>query len=428
MVQAMSLFNQLLPHFPSLEFAALVKKHKAERGAKGFGCRTQLVAMLFCQLAHADSLREICNGLACCLGKLVHLGISKAPNKSSLAYANGHRPAALYEELFYAALGRFRDGAGLGVRKQKFRFKNKLLSLDSTTISLCLEMFPWAKFRRAKGGVKAHILLDHDDYLPRYVLLTEAKRSDVKMASSFPLNPGSIVALDRGYNDYALFARWTTEEVYFVTRLKDNAAYEVVEECALPANRNICSDQLIRFTGEKAKQDCPCLLRRVVVWDTANEQEIVLLTNHLAFGSTTIAAIYKDRWEIELFFKALKQNLKVKSFVGTSENALRIQIWTALIALLLLKWLHHLSHAKWSLSNLASMLRMNLFTYRDLTAWLDSPLVRHPLSPNPRNLLWPSHDLGQATRKKHRRPQSGNAFSLTQNHSFQYRFAQPCPV
>jgi hypothetical protein len=304
MVQAMSLFNQLLQHFPSLEFAALVKKHQAERGAKGFSCRTQLVAMLFCQLAHADSLREICNGLACCLGKLVHLGIGKAPNKSSLAYANEHRPAALYEELFYTALGRFRDGDGLGVRKQKFRFKNKLLSLDSTTISLCLEMFPWAKFRRAKGGVKAHVLLDHDDYLPRYVLITEAKRSDVKMAASFPLNPGSIVALDRGYNDYALFGRWTAEEIYFVTRLKDNAAYEVVEECALPANRNIRSDQLIRFTGEKAKQDCPCLLRRVVVWDAANEQEIVLLTNQLAFGSTTVAAIYKDRWEIELFFKA----------------------------------------------------------------------------------------------------------------------------
>jgi hypothetical protein len=381
MVQATSLFNQLLQHFPILEFAALVKKHKAERGAKGFSCRTQLVAMLFCQLAHADSLREICNGLACCLGKLVHLGIDKAPNKSSLAYANERRPAGLYEELFYTALGRFRDGDGLGVRKQKFRFRNKLLSLDSTTISLCLEMFPWAKFRRAKGGVKAHVLLDHDDYLPRYVLITEAKRSDVKMAASFPLSPGSIVAIDRGYNDYTLFRRWTAEEIYFVTRLKDNAAYEVVEECALPANRPIRSDQLIRFTGEKAKQDCPCLLRRVVVWDAANEQEIVLLTNQLAFGSTTIAAIYKDRWEIELFFKALKQNLKVKSFVGTSENALRIQIWTALIALLLLKWLHHLSKAKWSLSNLASMLRLNLFTYRDLTAWLDNPFGTPPIIP-----------------------------------------------
>jgi hypothetical protein len=381
MLQAMSLFSQLLQHFPSLEFGALVKKHNAERGAKGFSCRTQLVAMLFCQLAHADSLREICNGLACCLGKLVHLGIRTAPNKSSLAYANRQRPAELYKELFSTALGRFREEKGLGSRKRKFRFKHKLLSLDSTTISLCLEMFPWAKFRRAKGGVKAHVLLDHDDYLPRYVLITEASRSDVKMADAFPLNPGSIVALDRGYNDYALFGRWTAREIYFVTRLKDNAAYEVTNECAVPKNRNIRSDQLIRFTGEKAQKECPCLLRRVAVWDAVKQREIVLLTNLLEFGSTTIAAIYKDRWEIELFFKALKQNLKVKSFVGTSENALRIQIWTALLAILLLKWLHHLSKAKWSLSNLASMLRLNLFTYRDLTAWLDNPFGTPPILP-----------------------------------------------
>jgi hypothetical protein len=386
MIQAASLFNQLLQHFPRAEFAALVRKHDAERGAKGFTCWAQLVAMLFCQMAHADSLREICNGLACSLGKLVHLGIGVAPNKSTLSYANKHRPAKLYEDLFYTALGRFRDEKGLGVRKQRFRFKNKLLSLDSTTISLCLEMFPWAKFRRAKGGVKAHVLLDHDDYLPRYVLITEARRSDVKMADAFPLNPGSIVVMDRGYNDYALFGKWTDEGIHFVTRLKDNAAYEVLEECPVPANRNIRSDQLIRFTGEKAQKDCPCLLRRVVVWDPVNEREIVLLTNLQEFGATTIAAIYKDRWEIELFFKALKQNLKVKTFVGTSENALRIQIWTALIAILLLKWLHHLSKAKWSLSNLASMLRMNLFTYRDLTAWLDNPFGTPPLLPESQQL------------------------------------------
>jgi hypothetical protein len=386
MIQAASLFNQLLRHFPRAEFAALVRKHDAERGAKGFTCWAQLVAMLFCQMAHADSLREICNGLACSPGKLVHLGIDVAPNKSTLAYANKHRPAKLYEELFYTALGRFRDEKGLGMRKQKFRFKNKLLSLDSTTISLCLEMFPWAKFRRAKGGVKAHVLLDHDDYLPRYVLITEARRSDVKMADAFPLNAGSIVVMDRGYNDYALFGKWTDQKIYFVTRLKDNASYEVLAEGPVPANRNIRSDQLIQFTGEKAQRDCPSPLRRLVVWDPGNEREIVLLTNLQEFGATTIAAIYKDRWEIELFFKALKQNLKVKTFVGTSENALRIQIWTALIAILLLKWLHHLSKARWSLSNLASMLRMNLFTYRDLTAWLDNPFGTPPMLPESQQL------------------------------------------
>jgi DDE family transposase/uncharacterized protein DUF4372 len=385
-IQVASLFNQLLQHFPRTEFGALVKENNAERCAKGFGCWTQLVSMLFCQLAHADSLREICNGLGCCLGKLVHLGIAKAPNKSTLSYANEHRPAKLFEDLFYTALNRFRDEGGLGSRKKKFRFKNKLLSLDSTTISLCLQLFPWAKFRRAKGGVKAHVLLDHDDYLPRYVLITEAKRSDVKMADAFTLNPGSIVAMDRGYNDYGLFGKWTAEEIYFVTRLKENAAYEVVEAFAVPKDRNILSDQLIRFTGAQAQKDCPCLLRRVVIWDAVNQREIVLLTNMVAFGATTIAAIYKARWEIELFFKALKQNLKVKSFVGTSENALRIQIWTALIAILLLKWLHHLSKAKWSLSNLASMLRLNLFTYRDLRNWLDDPFETPPLLPESQQL------------------------------------------
>lgn len=337
--------------------------------------------MLFCQLGRADSLREICNGLGCCLGRLIHVGIARAPCRSTLSYANEHRPAALFEDLFFTALARFRDQQGLGTRKHKFRFKNKLLSLDSTTISLCLTMFPWAKFRRAKGGVKAHVLLDHDDYLPAYVLLTEAKRSDVKLADFFRLTPGSIVAIDRGYIDYALFGRWSMAGVFFVTRLKDNAAFEVVEECEIPQNRNIRADQLIRLTGAQAQADYPDLLRRIVAWDADNEREIVLLTNLLEFGSTTIAAIYKERWQIELFFKALKQNLTVKTFVGTSENALRIQIWTALIALLLLKWLHHLSKANWSLSVLATMLRLNLFTYRDLIAWLDNPRGTPPLIP-----------------------------------------------
>lgn len=381
MLQVASLFNQVLQQFPRMEFASLVKKHSAERAAKGFSCWTQFVSMMFCQVAHADSLREICNGLACSERKLVHLGVAKAPNKSTLSYANEHRPATLFEDLFYTSLNRFRDQQVLGARKAKFRFKNKLQSLDSTTITLCLELFPWANFRQAKGGVKAHVLLDHDDYLPSYVLITEAKKSDVRVAQALDLNAGSIVAMDRGYNDYTLFGKWTEQDVFFVTRLKENAAYEVVESAQGPLPRHILADQLIRFTGLQAGKDCPGTLRRVVVWDAVNEKEIVLLTNLLHFGATTIAAIYKDRWEIELFFKALKQNLKVKSFVGTSQNALLIQIWTALIAMLVLKWLHHLSKAKWSLSNLASMLRLNLFTYRDLNKWLENPFGTPPIIP-----------------------------------------------
>jgi hypothetical protein len=255
--------------------------------------------------------------------------------------------------------------------------------LDSTTISLCLHLFPWAQFRRAKGGVKAHLLLDHDDYLPAYVLLTEARKCDVKVAYSFPLNPGSIVAMDRGYTDYGLFARWTEAGVFFVTRLREDAIYEIIEERDTPARGNILADQSIRLTSELARAKCLCVLRRVAVWDAVNQREIVLLTNLLKFGATTISQIYKERWKIELFFKALKQNLSVKTFVGTSENALRIQIWTALIALLLLKWLHHLSKAAWSISNLACMLRLNLFTYRDLTNWLNDPFETPPLQPAP---------------------------------------------
>ena len=381
MIKVASLFSQLLHHFPRTEFAHLVAKHQAERRAKGFTCWTQMVAMLFCHMAHADSLREICGGLACCQGKLRHLGIGKAPNKSTLSYANQHRPAALFEELFWTMMHRFRTSGGLGSRKRKFRFKNKLLSLDSTTISLCLNLFPWAQFRRAKGGVKVHVLLDHDDYMPSFALITEAKRHDRTVARKFNLKPGSIVAFDRAYNDYTLFSLWTESGVYFVTRLKDNAVYRIIENRTVPQNRNILADQIIQLTGHKAEEKCPHLLRRVVVWDEQNNRMISLLTNHRTFGATTISAIYKDRWEIETFFKTLKQHLKVKTFIGTSENALRIQIWTALIALLLLKYLHHLSKFGWSMSNLATMLRLNLFTYRDLVKWLHDPFGQPPAPP-----------------------------------------------
>ena len=381
MIKVASLFSQLLHHFPRTEFAQLVAKHQAERRAKGFTCWTQMVAMLFCHLAHADSLREICGGLACCQGKLRHLGIGKAPNKSTLSYANQHRPAKLFEELFWTMMQRFRALGGLGNRKRKFRFKNKLLSLDSTTISLCLNLFPWAKFRRAKGGVKVHVLLDHDDYMPSFALITEAKRHDRTVARRFNLQPGSIVAFDRAYNDYTLFSQWTDNGIYFVTRLKDNAVYRIVENRSVPQNRTILADQIIQLTGHKAEDKCPHLLRRVVVWDEAHNRIISLLTNHLKFGATTISDIYKDRWEIEVFFKTLKQHLKIKTFIGTSENALRIQIWTALIALLLLKYLHHLSKFGWSMSNLATMLRLNLFTYRDLLKWLHDPFGQPPAPP-----------------------------------------------
>jgi hypothetical protein len=379
MVQTASLFNQLLQHFPRTEFGALVKQTKAERHARGFTCWAQFVAMLFCHLAHADSLRLICNGLSCCLGKLKHLGISEAPSKSNLSYANQHRPAALFEQLFWKVTERFRSQSMLGPSQKPFHFKNKLLLLDSTTISLCLSLFPWAEFKKVKGGVKAHVLLDHDDYLPQFVHFTTASHPDVKTAHALSVQRGSIIAMDRAYIDYDLWAKWTTQGVYFVTRLRHDLHIEVIEDRAVPKNRNIQQDQLISLSSIQGQRECPFPLRRIEVWNPEHQETIVLLTNHLTFGASTLANIYRQRWQIEVFFKTLKQNLKIKTFVGTSENALLIQIWTALIAMLLLRWLHFLSKRNWSFSNLAALLQMNLFTYRDLKDWLDDPLGTPPL-------------------------------------------------
>jgi hypothetical protein len=380
MVQSASLFSQALSLIDRRKFNNAVIETASEHAAKGFGSWDHLVSMLFCQMASADSLREICGGLATAAGKLVHLGMSGMPCRSTLAYANGHRPSKLFEQIFYDLLGQASALAGL--QKRRFRFKNPLRSIDSTTIELCLTLYDWAKFRRTKGAVKLHLMLDHQGCLPKWVLITDGKTHDVRAAWLLSLDPGTIVAMDRGYVDYALFARWTKQEVWFVTRAKDNMAYRVVADRPLAERAGtIVHDQEIELTGYQARQDCPHRLRRVVVWDEEKQREIVLLTNNMKFSARTIAAIYKDRWQIELFFKAIKQNLKIKTFVGTSRNAVEIQIWTALIGVLLLRILQLRSSFGWSLSNLAAMLRFNLLTYRDLWRWLDDPYPAEPQIP-----------------------------------------------
>ncbi len=377
-----SIFSQLLQLFPRVEFQHMVRETHAERHAKGFTCWGQFVAMLFCQLGRAHSLREITGGLRSCEGKLKHLGIT-APSHSTLAYANEHRPWELYQQVFLQLFGRCRVQV---VGKRKFRFKNKLVSMDSTTIDLCLEMFDWAKFRRTKGAIKLHLLLDHDGYLPSFAVITEGKVSDVKVARQFHFDPGTIVVDDRGYNDYALFGQWTSQGVYFVTRMKDNALYEVLGENDVPKNSHVLKDEMIELRGPKAIEKCPYPLRRIEVYDPETEEILVFLTNNLKLGATTIAAIYKERWQIEIFFKALKQNLKIKTFVGTSANAVKIQIWTALIAMLILRFLQLRSQFNWSLSNLVALLRMNLFTHRDLWAWLNKPFEIPPVPYEPEQL------------------------------------------
>jgi hypothetical protein len=386
-MQVCSIFSQLLQLFPRWEFERCVRETRAERHARGFTSWGQFVAMLFCQLGRAHSLREICGGLATCEGKLSHLGI-RAPSRSSLAYANEHRPWQLYEQLFYRLLDRCRAAVAV---PRKFRFKHKLVSLDSTVIDLCVSVFDWATFRRTKGAIKLHLLLDHDGYLPCFAVVTEGKVADVRVAQGLTFEPGTIVVDDRGYNDYALFARWTAAGVWFVTRQKDNAVYAVVEEHPVPQHRPILKDQTICLTGVRAEATGLGLLRRLEVWHPEKEEVLVFLTNQFRLGASTIAAIYKDRWQIELFFKALKQNLKIKTFVGTSANAVKIQVWTALITMLLLRYLQLKARFAWSLSNLVALLRMNLFTYRDLRTWLDQPFATPPgLAPLPEQgrLAW----------------------------------------
>jgi hypothetical protein len=377
-----SIFSQLLQLFSRIEFQQAVMETKAERHARGFTCWGQFVAMLFCQLGRAHSLREIAGGLRSCEGKLKHLGIT-APSRSTLAYANEHRPWQLYQRIFMQLLERCQSQVKA---KKKFRFKNKLVGLDSTIIDLCINLFDWAKFRRTKGAIKLHLLLDHDGYLPSFAVITEGKVADVKVVSEFHFAPGTIVVDDRSYNDYDLFGRWTAQGVYFVTRMKDNAVYEVVGERRVPQNRHILKDELIELRGIKAIEKCPYPLRRIEAYDPETDKVLVFLTNQLELGATTIAAVYKDRWQMEIFFKALKQNLKIKTFVGTSANAVKIQIWTALIAMLILRFLQLRSKFHWSLSNLVALLRINLFTHRDLWAWLNKPFDVLPIPYEPEQL------------------------------------------
>jgi hypothetical protein len=385
MIKAGSLFTQVLSLVNRGAFSQAVKQWDAERAAKGFRCWDQFVAMVFCQLGGADSLREISGGLSTALGKLTHLGMREAPRRSTLSYANQHRPWQLFETVFDQIL---RQADSLAARqKRRFRFKNPLMSIDSSTMDVCLSLFDWAHFRRKKGAVKLHLLLNHQGCLPSWALITNGKIHDVKVAQMLEFEPGTIVVMDRGYVDYRLFDRWTDDGVWFVTRAKKNMQYRVVKNREVPATGNILKDQEIVVTGYVSRQKCPHRLRRIEVWDPKKERVIVLLTNHRDFAASTISRIYKDRWQIELFFKAIKQNLKIKTFVGTSENAVKIQIWTALLCMLLLKILQMRSRFGWSLSNLAAMLRFNLLTYRDLWSWLDRPYETPAVGPPDGQLL-----------------------------------------
>jgi len=304
MTQVSSVFSQLLQLFSRGEFAQAVKKHRAERHAKGFTCWGQFVAMVFCQVAQLKSLREVCMGLASCESPLKHLGISETPKKSTLAYANQNRPWELYQTVFGQLLEKCQTEVAARGGRNKFRFKNKLMSLDGSIIDLSATMFDWAKYRRTKGAIKLHLLLDHNGYLPSFAVVTEGKRSELEVARSLRLEPGTILVIDRGYNDYDWFAEMTGEGVFFVTRMKTNTVYAVVEECQIPAKGDVLRDQIISLPALAKAGEEPVLFRRIEYWNQDKHEILVFFTNLLHLAASTIAAIYKDRWKVELFFES----------------------------------------------------------------------------------------------------------------------------
>jgi Transposase DDE domain/Domain of unknown function (DUF4372) len=370
MERVCSIFSQILRFFPRGVFEAAVAQHQGEKHAKGMTCWNQFIALLFCHLGGARSLREITNGLAASEGKLRHLGVDRAPSRSTLAYANQHRPWKVYQSVFEGTLALCQAEAK--DKKRKFRFKHPLLTLDSTVIPVCVSMFEWATYVKTKGAVKLHLVLDNSNFLPQYAVLSEGRTGDVTVARKMTFSAGTMLVFDRGYEDHAWWRKLTAGGVHFVSRLKDSTAYGIVQERAVPADSAVLRDEVIVLGSEKDSGE-PMRLRRIEVWLENKQETIVFVTNNLKLAAKTIAAIYRERWQIELFFKAIKQSLRIKTFIGTSENAVQTQIWTALIAMLVVRYLQMRSTWRWSLSHLVALLRQQLFVHRELWRWLNQP-------------------------------------------------------
>lgn len=375
-----TLFSQIIRLLPKEKFRRLVDSLGTDKHCKGLDSWTHLVSMVFCQFGAKDSLRTICQGLLSATGNLVHLGISKAPSKSALSYNNELRDATLFEKYFHQIVELFHAPKRRSGRLARIKAPVKIL--DSTTISLCMKVFDWAKYRKTKGAVKMHTLIDYDAIMPEYVCISKGNKSDNKAAFDVSAPKGAVVVADRGYADHKLLLHWAINQVFFVVRIPESWNLEMLTDEAinydLPANKNIQKAGKVRLESGKP---LPEGTRLVEVWDEVNQSLIRLLTNHKSWTAATIADLYKCRWQIESLFKQIKQHLRIKSFVGTSENALRIQIWTALITILLLQYLKSQAKFDWHMSNLVGFIRLNLFVKISLLKWLHEPFLKPPKPP-----------------------------------------------
>jgi len=365
-----TIFSQILKLVPRHEFEALANQHHTGRILRKMTRWSQFVALGLAQLSGRHSLRDIVGNMNAQAHKLYHLGVS-CISRSSLARVNEQQSYELYEKLCGKILSRCRGHAP----RHSFKFKNKLMSLDSSTIDLCLSMFPWAKFRTTKGAIKLHVGLDHQGYLPTFLRVTDGKVHDMNIARSLDLPAESIVVFDRGYAAYDWFNTLNSKGIFFVTRQKSRAAFTVVERNSVNKKQGLTCDQTIRIRGQLARK-CPIKMRRIGFRDPDTGKLYTFLTNNFSLSAMTIARIYQSRWQIELFFKWIKQNLKIKSFLGTSKNAVLTQVWIAMCVYLILCYIKFVNKLGFSLQQILRLLQLNLFERRDLMALLKPPLLK----------------------------------------------------
>lgn len=370
----LTLLSQIINGLNRDRFNKIVKQHSSDKHSKGINSWTHLVTMLFCHLAKANSIREATNGLVSIEGNLNHLGImKKTPRKSSLSYINQHRSWEIFRDYYLELYNEFMSKSNF--KNKRFKLKRKIYLLDSTLISLCLKVYDWAHYTRVKGAIKLHVLLDYDGLIPGYVYLSDGKKSDLRAARNIPISANSVVVADRGYDDFKLLEKWNSEKVNFVVRCKEDIKFIGYEEKELPVNKaeHILKDQKVLLQNPPTRKSYPDKLRMVTVYDEKNNKTMYLLTNNFTWTAQTISELYRQRWQIEIFFRDLKSLFKIKTFIGTSANAVMIQIWTAMITMLILKYLKHKSQYNWSLSNLVAFIRMNLFVKISLLEWLNHP-------------------------------------------------------
>lgn len=370
-----TVLKQLLTLVPRYEFDTLAQLHHAGQNFRSYNRWSQFLAMLIGQLSGRKSLRDITDNLMAQGKRLYHLGM-KRTTKATLARVNAEQPAALYQALFAKLL----DRCQLVAPKHRFSFKGKLYLLDATVINLCLAAFPWAEFRQKKGAIKLHVGLDADGHLPVFMDMTKGKEHEINWARTLQLPKGSFVCIDRGFTDYRWYSDLTANAVFFVSRLKSNADVQYLLKRAGRRSAGITNDQTIRLKGVEQP------LRLVAYTDPATGIEYRFVTNAHHLKAKEITQIYKERWQIELFFKWIKQNLKIKTFLGTTSNAVLTQVWIALCVYLMLAYLKFKAKLGNSMQQILRLLQLNLFARRDLIELFKPPSTQTTVSPQ--ILLW----------------------------------------